>query len=132
MPKIKAIIVDDERLSRVNLRRLLMLHDEIEIVGEVGSCKSAIEVIGQLKPELIFLDIQLKGESGIKIIEIVDRSVKIVLTTALDDYSDVHDFGLNVFDYLLKPVNPKRLKYVVESLVSMEHTQKNTANYKYS
>lgn len=116
MSKLKAIIVDDERLSRVNLKRLLVPHNEIEIVGEAYSCKSAIEIIGQFNPVLIFLDLQLMGETGFSLLEVVDRSVKIVLVTALDDYR-VHAIGVNSVDFLLKPVNPERLKLVVEKLL---------------
>jgi two-component system LytT family response regulator len=65
MTKLKAIIVDDERLARVNLKKLLEPHPEIEIVGEASSCKIATELIDLHKPKLIFLDIQLSGETGL-------------------------------------------------------------------
>ena len=64
MTKIKAIIVDDERLARVNLKRMLEPFPEIEIKGEASSCESAVELINLYKPQLIFLDIQLSGETG--------------------------------------------------------------------
>jgi len=76
--KIKAIIVDDERLARVNLKRLMEPHPEIDIVGEASSCKSAIEMINMHNPQLIFLDIQLSGETGFDLLEIIEKSINII------------------------------------------------------
>lgn len=131
MSKLKAIIVDDERLSRVNLKRMLEPHDKIEIVGEAGSYNSAIEVIGQLKPDLIFLDIQLRGKTGFDLIKVIDSSVKIVFVTAIFDFM-VYNFGLNSVDYLLKPINPERLKLVVAKIFNMESEQINNEIYEYA
>src|SRR5512133_1127119 len=105
MTKLKAIIVDDERLARVNLRNLLEHHPEIEVVGEAGSCKSAIESISFYKPQLIFLDIQLSGETGFDLLEMIDNSIKVIFVTAYDEYA-IRAFEVNAVDYLLKPVNP--------------------------
>lgn len=132
MTNIKAIIVDDERLARVNLKKLLEPHPEIEIVGEASSCKSTVELISLYKPELIFLDIQLSGETGFDLLELIDNSIKIIFVTAYDEYA-IRAFEVNVIDYLLKPVNPERLKKSIERVINREKTQKSEAkSYEYS
>jgi two-component system LytT family response regulator len=132
MTSLKAIIVDDERLARVNLKKLLELHPQIEIVGEAGSCKTAIELISLYKPELIFLDIQLSGETGFDLLELIDNSIKIVFVTAYEEYA-IRAFDVNAVDYLLKPINPQRLKVSLDKAINRENVQKSTVkSYEYS
>ncbi len=132
MVNLKSIIVDDERLARVNLRKLLENHQEIEIIGEADSCKSALEIINLQKPHLIFLDIQLGGETGFDLLDKIDNSIKIIFVTAFDEYA-IRAFEINAVDYLLKPVNPERLKVSVGRIINNEHELKNTAKvYEYS
>ncbi|TAL63577.1 MAG: response regulator transcription factor [Bacteroidetes bacterium] len=132
MTNLKAIIVDDERLARVNLKKLLEPHPEIGIVGEASSCNSAIELINLHKPQLIFLDIQLSGETGFDLLEIIDNSIKIIFVTAYDEYA-IRAFEVNAIDYLLKPVNPERLKVSIDRVIRREKNQKSAAkNYEYS
>ena len=132
MTNLKAIIVDDERLARVNLKKLLEPHLEIEIVGEASSCNSAIELINLHKPRLIFLDIQLSGETGFDLMEIIDDSIKIIFVTAYDEYA-IRAFEVNAIDYLLKPVNPERLKVSIDRIRNSEKAQKSAAkSYAYS
>lgn len=115
MKSLKAIIVDDERLARANLRKLLEGFPTIRIVGEAGSCDSAAEIIGLLNPDLIFLDIQLRGETGFDLLERINKSVKIIFVTAYDEFA-LRAFEINAIDYLLKPVNPVRLEKTIERL----------------
>jgi two-component system, LytTR family, response regulator len=132
MTNLKAIIVDDERLARVNLRKLLQLHPEIEIVGETGSCQSAVDMINMFNPQLIFLDIQLSGETGFDLLEMIDNSIKIIFVTAYDEYA-IRAFEVNAIDYLLKPVNPERLKASIDRIIIREKDQKTEARtYEYS
>jgi two-component system LytT family response regulator len=132
MTSMKAIIVDDERLARVNLRKLLIPHPEIEVAGEASSCKSAIDMINMFNPQLIFLDIQLSGETGFDLLEVIDNSIKIIFVTAYDEYA-IRAFEVNAVDYLLKPVNPERLKASIERVISREKAQKSEAkSYEYS
>jgi two-component system LytT family response regulator len=132
MTKIKAIIVDDERLARVNLKRLLETHPEVEIVGEASSCNGAIDLINQNNPQLIFLDIQLSGETGFDLLEMIENSIKIIFVTAYDEYA-IRAFEVNAIDYLLKPVNPERLKVAIERIVTKETAEKSEAkSYEYS
>jgi two-component system LytT family response regulator len=132
MTSLKAIIVDDERLARLNLRKLLKPHPEIDVVGEASSCENTVELIKLFNPQLIFLDIQLSGETGFDLLEVIDNSIKIIFVTAFDEYA-IRAFEVNAIDYLLKPVNPERLKVAIERVVSIEMVPKNEAkSYEYS
>jgi two-component system LytT family response regulator len=113
MTNLKTIIVDEERLARVNLRRLLEPFPEIEIVGEASYCNDALELINLHNPQLIFLDIQLHGESGFDLLELIDNSIKIIFVTAYDEYV-VRAFNVDAGCYLSKPVNPERLREAIE------------------
>jgi two-component system LytT family response regulator len=113
MTSLKAIIVDEERLARVNLRRLLEPFPEIEIAGEASSCASALDLISLHNPQLIFLDIQLHGETCSKLLEFIDNTRKIIFVTAYDE-DTLGTFKLNAIDYLSKPINPERLREVIE------------------
>jgi len=115
MIPIKALIVDDERLARVNLKKLLSDHKDIELTGEACSCETAASLINICKPDLIFLDIQLSGETGFDLLEIADPSIKVIFVTAYDEYA-IRAFEINAVDYLLKPVSPERLKVSVDRL----------------
>lgn len=131
MTRITAIIVDDERLARVNLKKLLEPHLEIEIIGEANSCKSAIEVINQHKPQLIFLDIQLRGETGFDLLEMIDNSIQIIFVTAFDQYA-IRAFEVNAVDYLLKPVSHERLKLAIDRIINKDVELKSVAKvYEY-
>ena len=113
MTKIPGIIVDDERLARVNLRKLLEPYSGIRIVGEAGSCREAVHLIHLYQPQLIFLDIQLIGESGFDLLDKIDPGIQVIFVTAYDEYA-IRAFEINAVDYLLKPVNPERLKKTME------------------
>lgn len=105
---MKALIVDDERLARVELRRLLARHPEIEIAGEAREGEEAIERIAELAPDLIFLDIQMPGMTGFELLERLDDVPQVIFVTAYDEYA-IRAFEVNALDYLLKPVAPARL-----------------------
>ena len=105
---IRAIIIDDERLARVELRRLLTVHDEIEIIGEAANITEALQVIESLQPDLIFLDIQMPGGSGFDLLAKLDLAPEVIFTTAFDTYA-LKAFEVNALDYLQKPIEPPRL-----------------------
>jgi len=105
---MKALIIDDERLARTELRRLLSNHPEIEIVGEARDADQALAQIRELEPELLFLDIQMPGANGFELLEKLDRAPLVIFTTAYDEYA-LKAFEVNALDYLLKPVAPERL-----------------------
>ena len=113
---MKALLIDDERLARNELRRLLAAFPEIKVVGEAQNAKQAREQLASLKPDLLFLDVQMPGESGIELLESLEPPVPhVVFTTAYDEFA-VKAFELNALDYLLKPVDPARLAAAVERL----------------
>lgn len=124
---MKALIVDDERLARVELRRLLTPFKEINIVGEAVNTEDALEKISKLNPELIFLDIQMPGKNGFELLEELDSVPTVVFTTAYDEYA-LKAFEYNAMDYLLKPIEPKRLEETIKKLVEKnrkDHVFKN-------
>ena len=117
---MKALLVDDERLARNELRRLLAEFPEVEIVGEAANAKQARELMGTLKPDLLFLDVQMPGETGIDFLESLEPPVpNVVFTTAYDEFA-VKAFELNALDYLLKPVDPARLTAALERIPGLQ------------
>lgn len=105
---IRVLIVDDERLARAELRRLLSAHAEVEIIGEADSAARALELIVAHGPDLVFLDIQMPGMDGLALAAEIAGRAKFVFCTAFDSFA-LDAFGLNAVDYLLKPVVPERL-----------------------
>jgi len=120
---MKALIVDDERLARTELKRLLEPFKEIEIVGEAVNAEDAANKISELNPELIFLDIQMPGKTGFELLEELDSVPKVVFTTAYDEYA-LKAFEYNALDYLLKPIEPKRLEETVKKLIEGRRKEK--------
>ena len=106
---MKVLVVDDSRLARNELKRLLKEFDNVQIVGEAASVDEAKEKIAELRPDLIFLDIQMPGKNGFELLEDLDVVPKVIFTTAYDEYA-LQAFKLNSIDYLLKPVDQKNLK----------------------
>jgi len=112
---IKAIIIDDERLARNELRKLLQSHSEIEVIEEAANVDEGIEKIELLHPDLIFLDIQMPGKNGFDLLSEVERAPRVIFTTAYDEYA-IKAFEVNALDYLLKPIEPKRLGEALNKL----------------
>ncbi|PTY08497.1 DNA-binding response regulator [Opitutaceae bacterium EW11] len=113
---MNALIIDDERLARAELRRLLSAHPGVTVVGEAANAAQARERVAELKPDVIFLDIQMPGESGFELLESMEPPVPLVVfTTAYDEFA-VRAFEFNALDYLMKPVDPARLAAAVEKL----------------
>lgn len=114
---MKALIIDDERLARAELRRLLDKHPEIEVLGEARNGTEALELINSLHPELIFLDVQMPGMSGFDLLERLDAPPQVIFTTAFDRHA-LMAFEANAVDYLLKPIAPARLETALGKLRS--------------
>lgn len=113
---MKALLIDDERLARNELRRLLAAFPEVKIAGEAANAKQAREQLAALKPDLIFLDVQMPGETGMEFLASLEPPVPhVIFTTAYDEFA-VKAFELNALDYLLKPVDPARLAAALEKL----------------
>jgi two-component system LytT family response regulator len=106
---MKTLIVDDERLARTELRRLLAAHDDVEIVGEAANADEAEDAIERLKPDLLFLDVQMPGGSGFDLLARLDAVPHVVFATAYDEYA-LDAFDVSALDYLVKPIEPERLE----------------------
>lgn len=105
---MRALIVDDEPPARRELRRLLNEFAWVEIVGEGGNVDQAEEMIGSLAPELLFLDIQMPGGTGFDLLSRLEDLPQVIFTTAYDEHA-VRAFEVDALDYLLKPIDPRRL-----------------------
>lgn len=105
---IRALLVDDERLARAELRRLLAAHPEVEIVGEAVNAADALTQIVALRPELVFLDVQMPGGSGFDLLAALDTAPQVIFTTAFDQYA-IRAFEVSALDYLPKPIQAARL-----------------------
>ena len=120
---MKAIIIDDERLARQELRNLLAVHKDIEIIAECNNAESAKQKIAELNPDVIFLDIQMPGKTGLELIEEVSALTDVVFVTAYDEYA-IKAFEVNAYDYLLKPVSPERLAETIKKLTLKDSVDK--------
>lgn len=120
---MKAILIDDERLARQELRNLLAPYNEIQIVGEANNAETAVESIKQLKPDVIFLDIQMPGKNGFELLEEISGVPEVVFVTAYDEYA-IRAFEINALDYLLKPVQANRLAETVKKILNREAVDK--------
>jgi len=112
---IRAIIIDDERLARNELKKLLLDFPEIEVIAEAANATEGVEKIDSLNPDLIFLDIQMPGKTGFDMLSELERAPNVIFTTAYDEYA-LKAFEVNALDYLLKPVEPKRLADALQKL----------------
>jgi two-component system, LytTR family, response regulator len=106
---VRALIVDDERLARLELRRLLAAHPEVEIAGEARDGEEALALVSKLGPDLMFLDIQMPGMTGFDLLDRLEEVPQVIFTTAYDEFA-IRAFEVNALDYLLKPVAPARLE----------------------
>jgi two-component system LytT family response regulator len=104
----KVLLVDDERLARSELKRLLAAHPDMTVVGEARNADEAEARLHELSVDLLFLDIQMPGASGFDLLERLDHVPTVIFTTAFDEFA-VRAFEVNAFDYLMKPVAPERL-----------------------
>jgi two-component system LytT family response regulator len=116
---MKAIIIDDERLARAELRKLLQEFPEIEVIDEAANADEGAQKIDAINPDLIFLDIQMPGKTGFDLLAELDRAPQVIFTTAYDEYA-LKAFEVNALDYLLKPVEPKRLADAITKLHNLE------------
>lgn len=113
---IRALIIDDERLARQELRSLVEQFDTIQIVGESGKPEEALDLIDRENPDLIFLDIQMPGMSGFELLdEIEGKAPEVIFVTAYDEYA-LQAFEVNALDYVMKPVEMDRLKEGIQKI----------------
>ncbi len=119
---MRALIVDDERLARKELMKLLEDHPIIEVVGEAMNAEEATQMVNELNPDLLFLDIQMPGKTGFQLLEELDAVPLVVFTTAYDEFA-LKAFEVNAFDYLLKPIQPERLAEAISKLADKERAK---------
>jgi two-component system LytT family response regulator len=116
----KTLIIDDERLARQRLVRLLKPYKQIDIIGEAVNGQDGLEKIEELKPELIFLDIEMPVFNGFEMLSQLKHQPKVVFTTAYDQYA-IKAFEEDSIDYLLKPVETSRIEKTIEKLQRTQH-----------
>jgi len=121
---IRAVIVDDERYARDEIALLCASHPDVEVVGSCGNAIEALRLINRLKPDLVFLDIQMPRISGIELIGMLDDQSmpRIVFVTAYDEYA-VAAFEENAFDYLLKPLESSRFAKTLDRVRKADGTR---------
>jgi two-component system LytT family response regulator len=125
MNPLRVVIVDDEPLARALLREYLEPYSDVEIVAECANGFEAVKAVADLKPDLVFLDIQMPRLDGFEVLELIGQDVNVVFITAFDQYA-VRAFEFHAVDYLLKPVSPERfneaLQRARERIARHEHT----------
>ena len=122
-PTLRSLLVDDEQASRVRLRRLLSSRPRIEIIGEAEDGLRALELIERLRPDLIFLDIQMPGLDGFEVLRAIARPVSlplVVFVTGFDEHA-LRAFQAQALAYLLKPVEPEQLDAAIERAWSIHN-----------
>jgi two-component system LytT family response regulator len=107
--KIRAIIVDDEELARQVIREFLGSHPEIELVAECANGFEAVKSVTELKPDLLFLDIQMPKLDGFEVLELIGNDLRVIFVTAFDSYA-IKAFEVHAVDYLLKPFGADRFE----------------------
>lgn len=119
---MKALLIDDERLARRELRRLLAAHPEVEITGEAASADEATGLIATQRPELLFLDVQMPGRSGFEMLESLEEVPAVIFTTAFEQFA-LRAFEVSAVDYLVKPIVPERLAAALAKLQARPATE---------
>jgi len=116
MISLKAVIIEDSRLARNELKELLKAHNEIELLGEAKNVDEGFKLINETKPDLLFLDINMPEKDGFDLLEMLDDVPITIFTTAFDEFA-IKSFEYNAFDYLLKPINQKRFTKCIEKVI---------------
>jgi len=125
----RAIIIDDERLARNELKKLLRDFPQVEVIDEATNASEGIDKIDSLNPDLIFLDVQMPGKTGFDMLQELDKAPHVIFTTAYDEYA-LKAFEVNALDYLLKPVEPKRLADALQKLQQAEEKEAALQNHR--
>jgi len=118
---MKALLIDDERLARNELRRMVDAAGGVDVLGEARNADEAIELIGRVSPDLVFLDIQMPGCDGFQLLERLDAAPFVIFTTAFDQYA-LRAFEVSALDYLVKPIAPERLAAALAKAAAWRRT----------
>lgn len=122
--KINCLIIDDEPLARELLREFLEQHADLHLIGECSKGTEAVDKIDELKPDLIFLDVQMPGMNGFDVLDEINHDPFVIFTTAYDQYA-IKAFEKNAVDYLLKPIDQERFKLAVDRAINRMNTEQN-------
>jgi len=114
---VKVAIVDDERLARNELRRMLSVLPDVELTGEARNADEAIDLIDRTQPDLLLLDVQMPECDGFELLERLDAAPAVIFTTAFDQYA-LRAFEVSALDYLVKPIAPERLASAIARAAS--------------
>jgi len=126
---MKALLVDDERLARAGLRRMLRAHDDVVVVGEAANAGEAAAQVRRLQPDIVFLDVEMPGKSGLQLLDDLDELPNVIFTTAYQDYA-VRAFEVSALDYLVKPISAERLASALDKVrKSSVREQGHAGNY---
>ena len=120
--KKNAIIIDDERLARNELKKMLALHPEIDVIGEAANAEEGLRLINEMNPDLILLDVQMPVKTGFDLLQELEKLPAVIFTTAYDEYA-IRAFEVNALDYLLKPIDPKRLSDAVQKILAIDEKE---------
>lgn len=126
---MKALIVDDSKLARQELRHLLKKVDDVEIVGDAENATIAIEKIHDLNPDLVFLDIQMPDKDGFEMLQELEDAPEVIFITAFNQYA-MQAFDHNALDYLQKPIKEDRLALALEKASEKIRLRKDTEDSK--
>ena len=130
---ISALVVDDEPLARAELTFLLRAHPDVQVLAEAGNGVEALQLIKQMQPDLVFLDVAMPGQNGLELVrQLLDKKFKlkvphVIFATAFDQYA-VRAFELNAIDYLLKPIDKARLSQSLERVRRLVEASANAAD----
>jgi two-component system LytT family response regulator len=113
---MNCLIIDDERLARQELRRLLGNHPQVQVLGEATNGREARKSIAEHQPDVIFLDIQMPGQTGFELLESLPEPIPLVVFVTAFDHHAVHAFDVQALDYLVKPVESQRLASCISRL----------------
>lgn len=116
MERVRIVIIDDESPAREIIKHYLTEVEDIEIVAECSDGFSGLKTISSLKPDLVFLDIQMPRLTGIELVEVMTEKPEIIFTTAFDQYA-IRAFELNAVDYLMKPYQKRRFLEAVRKAI---------------
>ena len=122
---INAVIVEDSRLARNELKELIKDYPNINLLGEAENVDKGIELINSTKPDLLFLDINMPEKDGFQLLEELDEAPMVIFTTAFDEYA-IKSFEYNALDYLMKPINNKRFELALEKITERLKQQTST------
>ena len=127
MKEFKTLLIDDERLGREELKSVLKEYPEISIIDTAQNGEEGIEKIKSQKPDLIFLDVSMPGMTGFEMIQQLDEIPHVIFVTAYDEFA-LKAFEVKALDYLLKPIDPKRLEEAIEKLKKSDDNDFESAN----